>query len=202
MGLGSRLGIRKPWIESVRVEELERELMRIDNQVMLLSKEVERLEKEKKELFRKGIGKSDIEKILLAEKIKDLDAEVKMKLREYNKLMRQRRALSNLVRLKKWEGKLREKGLWERIRSVEPERLMSMLTNVEFEEKVFEDNVERINEVLGTEFTKAELDESTKEILQLWEKVEKSELAPEAVEDRLTVKVAGEERESEVGVEK
>ena len=207
MGIGSRLGKalgfkKKTWIETVKVEDLQRELLHIDNQIMLLSKEIEKLEKQKKELFKKGVGKSDVEKLLLAEKIKDLDAEIRMKLKEYNRLMKQRRALSNLMRLKKWENKLKEKGIWEKIKSIEPEKLMQMLTNVEFEEQVFEQNIDKINQILGTEFAKVEVDESTKEILQLWEKVEKAELTPEAVEEQLTVKVKAEEEEEEEEKEK
>jgi len=201
MGIGSKitkaLGLKKPWIETVKVNELEKELMHIDNQILLISKEIERLEKQKRELFRKGIGKSDVEKLLLAEKIKDLDAEIKMKLKEYNRLMKQRRALSNLIRLKKWEDKLKEKGIWEKLKSIEPDKLMQMLTNVEFEEKMFEENIDKINQILGAEFARVEVDESTKEILQLWEKVEKAELAPEAVEEQLSVKVRAEAEEEE-----
>ncbi len=206
MNIGSKLGrafgLRKSWIESVKVDELEKELMHVDNQIMLISKEIERLEKQKKELFRKGIGKSDIEKLLLAEKIKDLDAEIKMKLKEYNKLMKQRRALSNLIRLKKWESKLKEKGIWDKLKNMEPDKLMQMLTNVEFEEKMFEENIDKINQVLGAEFTQVEVDESTKEILQLWSKVEKAELTPEAVEEQLEVKLKAEGEEGEEKEEK
>ncbi len=201
--ISKALGLRKSksWIETVKVEDLERELMQVDNQIMLLSKEIERLEKQKKELFRQGIGKSDIEKLLLAEKIKDLDAEIKMKLREYNRLMKQRRALSNLIRLKKWEDKLKEKGVWEKLKSIEPDKLIQVLTNVEFEERLFEENIDRINQLLGEELARVEIDESTKEILRLWEKVEKAELTPEAVEEQLRVRVRaaeeGKEREKE-----
>lgn len=206
MGIGSRiskaLGLKKPWIETVKVNELQKELMHIDNQILLISKEIERLEKEKRELFHKGIGKSDVEKLLLAEKIKDLDAEIKMKLKEYNRLMKQRRALSNLIRLKKWEDKLKEKGIWEKLKSIEPDKLMHMLTNVEFEEKTFEENLDKINQILGAEFTRVYVDESTKEILQLWEKVEKAELTPEAVEEQLAVKVRAETEEEEKEKEK
>ncbi len=202
MGIGSRIkkalgGKERPWIETVSVEELQRELMQLDNQITLLTKEIERLEKQKKDLFQKGVGKSDIEKILLAEKIKDLDAEVKMKLKEYNRLMKQRRALSNLIRLKKWENRLKEKGIWEKIKSVETDKLMQMLTNVEFTDKMFEENIDKINEVLGQEIASMEIDQSTKEILQLWEKVEKAELTPEVVEEKLSVKVEEKEEEKE-----
>ena len=202
MGIGSRIrkalgGKEKPWIEVVSVEELQRELMQLDNQITLLTKEIERLEKQKKELFQKGVGKSDIEKILLAEKIKDLDAEVKMKLKEYNRLMKQRRALSNLIRLKKWENRLKEKGIWEKIKSVETDKLMQMLTNVEFTDKVFEENIDKINEILGQEIASMEIDQSTKEILQLWEKVEKAELTSEVAEEKLSVKVEEKEEEKE-----
>ena len=189
---------RKDWIDKVKVEELERELVRLDNQIRLLIKEIQRLEKKKKELFQEGIGKSDVEKLLLAEKIKDVDTEVKMKLREYNKLMKQRRALSNLIRLKKWEARLKEKGIWEKIKSVEPDKLMEALSKVQFEDQAFEQNIDKINEILGAEAAAVEVDEGTKEILELWEKVEKAELTPETVEEELSVKIeATEEEEKE-----
>lgn len=192
-----RIFKRKDWLETVKPEELEKERLRIDNQIQLLSREIQRLEKAKKDLFRQGIGKSEVEKMLLAEKIKDIDAEVKMKLREYNSLMKQRRALSNLLRLKKWEARLKEKGIWEKIKSVEPERLIKALTEVEFQEDMFEKNVEKINEILGAQFARVEVDEATKEIMQMWEKVEKAELSPEAVEEELTVKLREKEEEEE-----
>jgi len=193
--IGKALGFRKPWIEKVKVEDLEKEKLKVDNHILLISKEIEKLEKEKKELFRQGIGKSDIEKLLLAEKIKELDAEVKMKIREYRRLMKQRRALSNLIRLKKWEKQLKEKGIWEKIKSIEPDKLMQMLTEVEFKEAQFEKNLDKINEILGAEYAKIEVDEATREIMQMWEKVEKAELSPEEVEEKLTVKVAEKEEE-------
>lgn len=188
---------RKDWLETVKPEELEKERLRIDNQIQLLSREIQRLEKAKKDLFKQGIGKSEVEKLLLAEKIKDIDAEVKMKLKEYNSLMKQRRALSNLIRLKKWEARLKEKGIWERIKSVEPEKLIKALTEVEFQEDMFEKNVDKINEILGAQFARVEIDEATKEIMQMWEKVEKAELSPEAVEEELTVKLREKEEEEE-----
>ncbi len=195
--IGKALGFRKPWIEKVKVENLEKEKLKVDNHILLISKEIEKLEKEKKELFRQGIGKSDIEKLLLAEKIKELDAEVRMKIREYRRLMKQRRALSNLIRLKKWEKQLKEKGIWEKIKSIEPDKLMQMLTEVEFKEAQFEKNLDKINEILGAEYAKIEVDEATREIMQMWEKVEKAELSPEEVEEKLTVKVAEKEEEKE-----
>jgi len=188
---------RKPWIETVKVEELEKEKIKIENHINLLSKEIQRLEKAKKELFKQGIGKSEVEKLLLAEKIKDIDAEVKMKIKEYNRLMKQRRALSNLIRLKKWENRLKEKGIWEKIKSIEPDKLISILSEIEFKEQAFEANIDKINEILGARYAKVEIDETTKEIMEMWERVEKAELSPEAVEEKLAVKVAEAEKEKE-----
>jgi len=201
VGFGKIFGFgkkgKKDWLETVKVEELEKERLRIDNQIQVLSREIQRLERTKKELFKQGIGKSEVEKMLLAEKIKDVDAEVRMKLKEYNTLMKQRRALSNLIRLKKWEARLKEKGIWEKIKSIEPEKLIQALTEVEFQEDMFEKNVDKINEVLGAQFARVEVDETTKEIMEMWEKVEKAELSPEAVEEELTVKLKVSEEEEE-----
>ena len=192
----------KSWIETVKVEELEREKLRLDNHIQVLSKEIERMERQKKELFRQGIGKSDVEKMLLAEKIKDLDAEIKMKIKEYNTLMKQRRALSNLIRLKKWEHRLKERGIWDKIKSVEPDQLIKMLTEIDFEEGKFEENIDKINEILGTRYTAVEIDQTSREIMEMWEKVEKAELSPEDVEEKLEVKISETEPEKEEETEK
>jgi len=200
MGIGNsirrRLGGRS-WLETVRPEELEKELLRVDNQIEALGREIQRLEAKKKELFQEGIGKSNIEKMLLAEKIKDLDAEVKMKLKEYNRLMKQRRALSNLLRLKKWEDRLKEKGVWEKIKSIDPEKLMAILSEAQWEDRSFEENLDRINIMLTREFGSVEVDESTREILELWDKVENSELEPEKVEEKLSVRIGEKEEKKE-----
>ncbi len=188
--------LRGNWIEKVSVEELEREKMHIDNQITVITREVKKLEDEKKKLFREGLGKSDVEKLIIAEKIKDLDLEVKMKLREYNKLMKQRRALSNLIRLKKWEEKLREEGVWDKIKSLEPEKLIQALSSVEFEESSLERNVEKMNEILEVESRDLVLDEASREIIELWSKVEKAELTPEDVEEKLEVKLKSEDKET------
>ncbi|MEB3845052.1 MAG: hypothetical protein LRS48_05155 [Desulfurococcales archaeon] len=198
MGIGDSIRRRlggKSWLETVRPEELEKELLRVDNQIEALGREIQRLEAKKKELFQEGIGKSNIEKMLLAEKIKDLDAEVKMKLKEYNRLMKQRRALSNLLRLKKWEDRLKEKGVWEKIKSIDPEKLMAILSEAQWEDRSFEENLDRINIMLTREFGSVEVDESTREILELWEKVENSELEPEKVEEKLSVRIGEKEGE-------
>ena len=200
MGIGDSIRRRlggKSWLETVRPEELEKELLRVDNQIEALGREIQRLEAKKKELFQEGIGKSNIEKMLLAEKIKDLDAEVKMKLKEYNRLMKQRRALSNLLRLKKWEDRLKEKGVWEKIKSIDPEKLMAILSEAQWEDRSFEENLDRINIMLTREFGSVEVDESTREILELWEKVENSELEPEKVEEKLSVRIGEKEEKKE-----
>jgi len=188
---------RKPWIESVSKEELERELVKIESQAQVLMKEIQRLEEEKKKLFRQGIGKSTIEKMLLAEKIKDIDMEVKVKLKEYNRLMKQRRAISNLIRLKQWEDRLKEKGIWDKIAKTEPDRLIEMLSKVKFEEAQLDRNLDKINEILGETMEPVEVTGEAREILELWEKVEAGEFEPEEVEKRLEAKVKTKEEEEE-----
>jgi len=188
---------RKNWIEKVKVEELEKEIVVLDNQIQLLSKEIARLEEKKKKLFRQGIGKSDVEKLLLAEKIKDIDAEIKMKMKEYNRLIKMRRAMSNILRLKRWEKKLKERGIWEKIKDMEPDKLIEIFSSVNIEDEMIEKNVDKINEILGASLMEVEVDSSTKEILELWEKVESAELTPEAVEEELSVKVEAKEASEE-----
>ena len=186
---------RRSWIETVSKEELEREKVRVESQAQVLMREIQRLEEEKRKLFRQGVGKSTIEKLLLAERIKDVDAEIKVKLREYNRLIKQRRALANLIRLKEMEDRLREKGIWDKLARTEPDKLIQALSEVRFEELQLEKNLDKINEILGEAVEPVEVAGETKEILQLWEKVEQGELAPEEIERRLESKIKVEEEE-------
>jgi len=190
-----RLIKSKDWIEKMNVEDLEMERLRIDNQVNLLSKEIERLEKEKKELFRQGVGKSEMEKMLLAEKIKDLDSEIKMRIRDYNRLMKQRRVLSNLIMIKKHEQRLKEKGIWDKIKSLDQDKLLQILSQIQFKEEMFDRKLDEIIESLERPYVQIKIDESTKEIMELWQKVEKAELSPEVAEEKLAVKIVEKEEE-------
>ena len=189
---------KRPWIETVKLKDLEKERLKIDNEIQVISKEIERLEAEKKGLFKQGIGKSDIEKILLAEKIRDIDDDIKMRLRDYQRLIKQRRAISNLIRLKKWEARLKEKGVWDKIREMSQQELISRLSEVEITEKHFEENIDKINEVFATRAV-VKLDSETQEILRLWEKVERAELSAEDVEEKLAVKLEAEKEKKEEG---
>jgi len=185
----------RDWLETVEREELEKERLKVENQILLLSREIEKLEKEKKELFKQGIGKSEIEKMLIAEKIKDKDSDIRARIKDYNRLMKQRRVLSNLIRLKEWEQKLKEKGIWDKIKNIDPNILIEWLSKVTFEEESFEKNLDKINEILEERYAHVEIDETTKDIMELWEKVEKAELSPEIAEKRLTTKVVEKEKE-------
>jgi len=170
-----RLGKSKNWIEKTKVEDLEKERLRIDNQIQLISREIEKLEKEKKELFKNGVGKTEIEKMLLAEKIKDRDSEIKMKIRDYNKLMNLRRSLGNLIMLKNWEYKLKEKGIWDKIKSMNPEELIKILSGIQFMESEFEKNIDKIKPEDCHNFVKENysLERYAQNFLKLYEELKK-----------------------------
>jgi len=188
---------KKNWLDEVSVDELQKELMKIDNKIEVLSRRIKALEEEKKKLFNQGIGKSNIEKMLLAEKIKDVDNEIKMLLRDYNRLMKLRRAMSNLIRLKKWEGRLKETGIWNKLSNLAPEELINRLSDVKWTEDNFEKNLDQINTILGAEYAQVAVDSETREIFELWDQVEKSELTPEAVDEKLAVKAIDVEESKE-----
>jgi len=163
----------KDWIEKTSLEELEKEKIRVETRAGMVAREIERLEAEKRRLFEYGKGKPESEKLMLAEKIKDLETEIAAKQEEYQRLLRQRQALSNLARLKKWEDKLKKKGIWEKIKKTDPEKLIDVLADIKFEEARFDEAIDAINAALGPKAGGFAADSRTREILKKWEDEEK-----------------------------
>ncbi|MEB3852129.1 MAG: hypothetical protein LRS49_06095 [Desulfurococcales archaeon] len=162
----------KDWIERVSIEELEKEMIKVETRANMVAREIERLQAERERLFEYGKGKPEAEKLMLAEKIKDIDAEIAAKQEEYQRLLRQRQALSNLARLKRWEAQLKQKGIWERLKSVDPEKLIDMLADMKFDAREFDKAIDAINAALGPQAGGFAADSKTKEILKKWKEAE------------------------------
>lgn len=187
---------RRNTIDKLKLAELREEEMRLKNQVERLRKDIMRLEKEKKKKFQEGVGADLIKKKMLAQEIKQLDMEAKMKLKTFLTLHKQYMFISNLVTLKRFERQLRKTPLWEKITSISPEQFESALIRVSLSGKAFEDVLDDLNRVfeMGMPAPEEFEDESEKELFEAWSSVEAGTLDLETAEKIVSVERELEER--------
>ena len=188
---------RRNTIDKLKLAELREEEMRLKNQVERLRKDIMKLEKEKKKKFQEGVGADLIKKKMLAQEIKQLDMEAKMKLKSFLTLHKQYMFISNLVTLKRFERELRKTPLWDKITSISPEQFESALINVSLSGKAFEDVLDDLNRVfeMGMPAPEEFEDDSEKELFEAWSSVEAGSLDLETAEKIISVEKELEEKE-------
>ena len=102
----------KKRLDSVTVEELRRERIRLEQVEQRVGREIDELETRKKDLFAKGKDESSQrQQIALARKIKELDASAQAKDRQLAMVSRQMRILGGLSTLKENQSMMKEMGV-------------------------------------------------------------------------------------------
>ncbi|NJE85951.1 chromosome assembly protein [Thermococcus sp. CX2] len=182
---------RKNPIEKLSLRELQEEEIRLRNRLERTKKEINSIEKKKKQLFQEGIGADVLKKKMLAQEIKSLDMEQKLKLRDFMTAQRQYTFVKNLIVVKKYEKELRRIGIWEKLSKVEPEQLENVLVKVSLDGKEFDEMVSSLNRVFEMEIAEFEAteDQTEKELMEAWAKVETGE----ADVDEVATKIASKE---------
>ena len=176
---------RKNPIEKLSLRELQEEEIRLRNRLERTKKEINNIERKKKQLFQEGVGADMLKKKMLAQEIKSLDLEEKLKLKDFTTAQRQYTLVKNLVIVKRYEKELRKVGIWEKLTKVEPEHLESVLVKVNLDVKEFDEMVNNLNRVFEMEIAEFEAteDQTERELMEAWAKVEAGEAdAEEALE--------------------
>ena len=184
--VGGRFG-RKNTIEKLSLRELQGEEIRLRNRLERLKKDINQIEKKKKQLFQEGIGADKLKKKMLAQEIKSLDMEQKLKLKDFTTAQKQYTLVKNLIIVKKYEKELRKVGLWEKLSSVEPEQLEQALIKINLDGKEFDEMVDSLNRVFEmevAEFEESE-DQTEKELMKAWSQVEAGEADVEEVAEKV-----------------
>ncbi|WP_324736451.1 chromosome assembly protein [Thermococcus sp. SY098] len=198
MGILDRF--RKNPIEKLSLRELQEEEIRLRNRLERTKKEIERIEKKKKQLFQEGIGADVLKKKMLAQEIKSLDMEQKLRLRDFTTAQKQYTFVKNLIVVKKYEKELRKIGLWDKLSKVEPEQLESVLVKVSLDGREFDEMVENLNRVFEmdiAEFERTE-DQTERELMEAWAKVETGEADVEEVTEKIASPKLERETEEEL----
>ena len=103
---------RKRSLDSITLDELRRERIRLEQEEGKLARQVDRLEEQKKQLFLKGKDEtSQRRRRILATQIKGLDTQAKNLDRNLQLISRQLRIINGFIQLKENQRLLTESGL-------------------------------------------------------------------------------------------
>ena len=191
--------LRGNTIEKMKTSDLREEEIRLKNQIERIRKDINRIERDKKKRFQEGIGSDLIKKKMLTQEIKQLDMEGKLKMRNFASLHKQFTFITNLVTIKKYEKQLKNTPVWEKLSSVEPEQLESLLIKMNLEGKTTEEMVDGLNRVFEMEVAEFEEteDESEKKMMDMWNMVESGKMDVDDVEKELSVEKGKKEKEED-----
>lgn len=125
---------RKKSIDRVSMDELRREKIRLSQEESRLTSQVEKLERQKQELFIKGKDEpSQRQQMIVARKIKELDARAKNADKMLRMISSQIRALNGFVQLKENQQLLKERGLSSLIGKIDLPRLQRLVEDASVE---------------------------------------------------------------------
>ncbi|MBC7094468.1 chromosome assembly protein [Thermococcus sp.] len=181
---------RKNPVEKLSLRELQEEEIRLRNRLERMKKDINNIERRKKQLFQEGVGADVLKKKMLAQEIKSLDLEEKLKLRDFTTAQRQYTLVKNLIIVKKYEKELRKVGIWDKLANIAPEHLETALVKINLDGKEFDEMVNSLNRVFEMEVAEFEAteDQTEKELLEAWSMVEAGEADPEKAFEKIKEK--------------
>ena len=129
-----------------------------------------------------------IKKKMLAQELKQLDMEGKLKMKNFTTLHKQYTFITNLHTIKKHETQLKSTPIWDKLSKVKPAQLESVLINMNLKGKTFEEMVDGLNRVFEMEVTEFEEVEDADEarLMDMWSQVESGSKTVDDVERELT----------------
>jgi hypothetical protein len=193
--------IRGNSVDRLNIRELKEEEMRLQNHIELARKDILKIEKQKKDLFKQGIGADLIKKKMLAQELKHLDMQAQMKVKGFMTMHKQYMFISNLVVIKQYEKELKQNKIWTKITNIEPSKFENALINVNLKGKSFEDVLNNLNNVFEMSLTDSGLEQSTdeteKQLLDAWSGVETGAINVEEAQKLVTMEKQLEKKDTE-----
>ena len=193
--------IRGNSVERLNNRELKEEEMRLQNHIELARKDIQKLEKQKKDLFKQGVGADMIKKKMLAQQLKHLDMQGQLKIKQFMTMHKQFMFVSNLVIVKQYEKELKQNKIWSKITNIEPSKFESALINVNLKGKSFEEVLNNLNNVFEMSLSDSSLEQSTddteKQLLDAWSGVETGAIDVEAAQKLVSMEKQMENKDTE-----
>lgn len=180
---------RKNPIDSIKTGELQEEELKLKSRINRLRKEIDKIEKQKKDKFKEGVGADLIKKKMIAQELKQLDMEAKLKVKNFMALHKQYMFVSNLVVIKKYQRDLQKTALWTKIQGITPESFESSLIKVNLAGKGFERVIDDLNQIFALDISESDsdMDEAEKQMFEVWNSVEDGSLDLEQAESVLSI---------------
>lgn len=193
--------IRGNSVDRLNIRELKEEEMRLQNHIELARKDIQKIEKQKKDLFKQGIGADLIKKKMLAQQLKHLDMQAQLKIKGFMTMHKQYMFISNLVVIKQYEKELKQNQIWSKITNIDPSKFENALINVNLKGKSFEDVLNNLNNVFEMSLTDADLEQSAddteKQLLDAWSGVETGAINVEEAQKLVSMEKQLEKKDTE-----
>jgi hypothetical protein len=188
-------------VDRLKLKDLQTEEMRLQNHIEIGRKEIQKLDKKKKDLFKQGVGADLIKKKMLSQEIKHCDTQSQMKIKQFMIMHKQYMFVSNLVIMKKFEKELKQTPLWKKITNIEPTQFENALIHVNLKGKNFEEILGNLNNVFEMGLSDSELEESTdeteKQLMDAWSGVETGAIEVEDAQRMVSTEKQLEKNETE-----
>jgi len=193
--------IRGNTVDRLDTRELKAEQMRLQNHIELARKEIQKIEKQKKDLFKQGVGADLIKKKMLAQQLKHCDMQAQMQMKQFMTMHKQYMFISNLVVVKQYEKELKQNKIWSKITNIEPSKFENALINVNLQGKSFEEVLNNLNGVFEMSLSDADLEQSTddteKQLLDAWSGVETGAINVEEAQKLVSMEKQLENKDTE-----
>ncbi|MFA4826344.1 MAG: chromosome assembly protein [Methanoregula sp.] len=193
--------IRGNSVDRLKTRELKEEEMRLQNHIELARKDIQKIEKQKKDLFKQGVGADLIKKKMLAQQLKHLDMQAQLKIKAFMTMHKQFMFVSNLVIVKQYEKELKQSPIWSKITNIEPSKFENALINVNLKGKSFEEVLNNLNNVFEMSLSDSSLEQSTddteKQLLDAWSGVETGAIDVEDAQKLMSMEKQLESKDTE-----
>ena len=186
-------------IEKLTIRDLEGENIRLKSKLDRVKKEVKTLDKKKKQLFNEGVGADNLTKKILAQEIKSVEMEMKLKYKSFQTYQKQFNFSNNLLIVKKYEKELKNIGMWNKINNIQPELLEVKLSDIILDGKEFDSTMDGLNKVFEMRIDEfdEEVDSTEKKLLDAWGQVEGGSVEADEVVSNLNLNNEEEDEEDD-----
>jgi hypothetical protein len=157
--------------EKLKKDELTAERIQQERDEKLKIAEVERLSKQKKELFDKGFNATEGERRSLARQIQQLDQKIKLDNIQLKKISDHIRVVDNLIFIHDNKKMLESDGLMPRLAKMSKSGLDEFLGKVNLKDQMMTGNLQQILMTMEAEYGLAgnvEEDKDTRKLMDIW----------------------------------
>jgi len=170
-----RFSAPKQTISNIDPEQLRRDRIRLEQTELKYTREIEELEKQKEELFRKGLDSaSDRQRIQISRKFKQLDAQVQGKDRQLALLSKNLQVLNTIAQIKENERMFKDLGMESIVNTMDLADVQAYIERAtiegQFQMERFTKLVKSATDAEAT-YDVGEVDNDTQSMLDIWNNI-------------------------------